>query len=198
MGGVELNVRHVRSLVAIAACLGLVGMASHAAPPENKAAETAKPSKKSDLEPLAVCDATGTVVGRHFAWPSAVVMNLNGRSVAVELNNLSPGSYSPDADFSKTDFREWQLYFESGNCTGTAYVSLESVNVFGLQRGVMVRDGNGRRYIYPLVAGPARGLSLNSYYDLGMCHFAPGGGGSYYPTGTPVEVNNFVPPFEIR
>lgn len=185
-------------MVAIAACLGLVGMASHAAPQENKAAESPKASKKSELELLAVYDANGTVVGRHFAWPSAVVMNLNGKAVAVELSNVSPNSHSPDADFSKTDFREWQLYFESGNCTGTAYVSLEAVNVFGLQRGATVRDGNGRRYIYPLVAGPAKSILLNSYYDQGMCTFAPGGSGTYYPTGTPVEVNNFVPPFEIR
>lgn len=124
-------------------------------------------------------------------------MNLNGKPIAVELNNLAPGSYSPDADFSKTDFRQWQIYFESGNCTGTAYVSIEAVSAFGLQRGVMVLDGSARRYVYPLLPGAARNVFLNSYYDRGTCNVGAGSG-TYYPTGSPVEVTNFVPPFEIR
>ena len=144
-------------------------------------------------------DATGKLVGRHFAYPAGVVMNLNGVQTFVSLHGAGNISGFNLPDYDKTDLMELgQLFFATPDCTGPGYVNPELMTAYGMKRGVMVLDGVGRRYVYRITAGRPVLVNAITQYSRGVCSPA-GHEMEYFQTEiTPVEVTEFAPPFDIR
>jgi hypothetical protein len=177
-------------LRALAALIGLSILASTNAwaqvPPPNPAART-------PVAPLTVVDSTGKTVGR-FGYPDLVYLNINSQLFATPLGNR-------DNTFaSGLDFAQRPVYFETTNCTGTAYISVQA---FGVRTAVMAKVGglNGQAVAFIASGDLAQRIWRSSANWNGAGYVCSSQGDQVeflYPT-TPVDITGmFREPFVIQ
>lgn len=181
-----------------AAALALLSSLTHAA---TIGASSEEPSGLHQT-PLRYVDANGKFVGRvldaHAQSPLAV-MRVGGSLAAIPLTAYQGGS---TPDFFKAEFRFYELYYATPDCTGTAYRSLdEDAGIFvGIRLATAVHTPGDGVAVMLGASGVLEWTHLQSVrYPLSDCQSTDTTRDMFRLSPELIDITGqFQPPFSIR